>query len=73
MDMSKHNEPFKHEKELQFDNFREEMCTPISIIEKLQAMPKDWKKKLQFNRIYSKNANWRTRSMTCSKNSPKGN
>jgi len=34
------------------------MCTLVLIVEKLWAMPKDWKKKLQFNKIYCENATW---------------
>ncbi len=58
MDMSKHSEPSKHKEQLQSDNVCEKMCTPNSIIKKLHAMPEDWKKKLQLNKIYCENATW---------------
>jgi hypothetical protein len=59
MDKSKHNEPYKHEEEFLHDNICDEMCTPISIIEKLHAMLEDWKKKLHLNIIYCEIATWR--------------
>ncbi len=41
MDKSKRNEPSKHKEELQFNNVHEKMCTLISFIKKLHAMPED--------------------------------
>ncbi len=58
MDKLKHNKPSRHKEELQSNCVHEEMCTLVLIVEKLWAMPKDWKKKLQFNKIYCENATW---------------